>query len=121
MKTISRRPCILLGISPNILRGRLRFRLWELRAGQKVSVVGCVMQGQPFIVSPLLGQAVDANISTQSKKSLDLDIDASHSRSDHAAVRPYRRADHAGAYVGGKIGCRPGCFYPCQRKVNPGL
>ena len=71
--------CILLGISPKILRGRLRFRLWELRAGQNVTVVGCVVQGhaglevhrvqgQPFIVSPLLGQAVDASISTQSKK-----------------------------------------------------
>jgi hypothetical protein len=71
--------CILLDISPNMLRGRLRFWLWELRAGQTVSVVGGVaqgkngleitrVQGQPFVVSPLLGQAVDAKISTQSKK-----------------------------------------------------
>jgi len=70
--------CILLGISPKMLRGQLRFWLWELRAGQTVSVVGGVaqgqngleiarVQGQPFVVSPLLGQAVDAKISTQSK------------------------------------------------------
>jgi hypothetical protein len=71
--------CILLGISPNMLRGRLRFRLWELRAGQNVTVVGNNVQGQnglevrrvqgqPFIVSPLPEQAVDANISSQTKK-----------------------------------------------------
>lgn len=71
--------CILLGISPKMLRGQLRFRLWELRAGQTVTVVGSVsqgqnglelvrVQGQPFIVSPLLGQAVDVKISTQTKK-----------------------------------------------------
>jgi hypothetical protein len=71
--------CILLGISPNMLRGRLRFWLWELRAGQTVTVVGTPVQGQggllvaraqgqPFVVSPLLGQAVEANISTQAKK-----------------------------------------------------
>jgi hypothetical protein len=70
--------CILLGISPKILRGQLRFWMWELRAGQAVSVVGGItqgqnrleiarIQGQPFVVSPLLGQAVDAKISTQSK------------------------------------------------------
>ena len=70
--------CILLGISPNILRGQLRFTLWELRAGQTVTVVGNSVQGQggsviaraekqPFIVSPLLGQAVDAKITTQKK------------------------------------------------------
>ena len=68
--------CILLGISPNILRGQLRFTLWELRAGQTVTVVGTPVQvegnlvvahtqGQPFIVSLLLGQAVDAKIITQ--------------------------------------------------------
>ncbi|HEY5269661.1 MAG TPA: GIDE domain-containing protein [Anaerolineales bacterium] len=71
--------CILLSISPKILRGQLRFWLWELRAGQTVSIAGGVaqgqngleiarVQGQPFVVSPLLGQAVDAQISTQSKK-----------------------------------------------------
>jgi hypothetical protein len=70
--------CILLGISPKLLRGKLRFWLWELRAGQTVSVVGGVaqgqngleiarVQGQPYVVSPLLGQAVDGKISTQSK------------------------------------------------------
>jgi hypothetical protein len=71
--------CILLGISPKSLRGELRFRLWELRAGQTISVVGTTVQGQgglivmrtqgqPFVVSPLLGQAVDTSISNQKKK-----------------------------------------------------
>jgi len=70
--------CILLGISLKIFAGQLRFCLWELRAGQAVSVVGGVfqgqkgleiarVQGQPYVVSPLLGQAVDGKISTQSK------------------------------------------------------
>jgi hypothetical protein len=70
--------CILLGISPNMRGGQLRFWLWELRAGQTVSVVGGVaqgqngleiarVQGQPYVVSPLLGQVVDGKISTQSK------------------------------------------------------
>lgn len=72
--------CILLDISPKLLRGQLRFWLWELRAGQTVSVVGGVAQGQngleiarvqdqPFVVSPLLGQVVDSKISTQTKLS----------------------------------------------------
>jgi hypothetical protein len=71
--------CILLGISPNMLRGKLRFRLWELRAGQTLSVVGVVVQsqtglgivrvqGQPFVVSPLLGEAVGSVVSSQTKK-----------------------------------------------------
>jgi hypothetical protein len=71
--------CILLGISPNILRGQLRFRLWKLHASQTISVVGPPIQGQgglwvmraqgqPFVVSPLLGQAIDVNISSQTKK-----------------------------------------------------
>jgi hypothetical protein len=72
--------CILLGIEPKTLRGQLRFRLWELRSSQIVSVVGDAsqgqnglmimrFQGQPFVVSPLLGQAIDAKITTQSKLS----------------------------------------------------
>jgi len=72
--------CILLGIPPNMLRGQLRFSLWELRAGQTLTVVGNVVQaqngmeitrgqGQPLIITPLLGQAVDARISTQTNAS----------------------------------------------------
>jgi hypothetical protein len=72
--------CILLGIPANILRGQLRFTLWELRAGQTITIVGSAVQGQngleiiraqgqPLIVSPLLGQALDARISTQKKTS----------------------------------------------------
>jgi len=71
--------CILLGISASVLRGQLRFRMWELRAGQVITVVGkpiqsqsglIVMrtQGQPFVVSPILGQDLEAKISTQTKK-----------------------------------------------------
>jgi hypothetical protein len=71
--------CILLGISPSMLRGQPRFFLWELHSGQTQTVVGNVssgsnglmlakVQGQPFVVSPLLGQAVDAKITTQSNK-----------------------------------------------------
>jgi hypothetical protein len=70
--------CILLGIEPKTLRGQLRFRLWELRASQMISVVGGTsrgqngliiirIQGQPFVVSPLLGQVIDAKITGQSK------------------------------------------------------
>lgn len=71
--------CILLGISPNILRGQLRFWMWEFRAGQTITLVGGVThgkdglwivrsQGQPFVISPLLGQAVGSVISSQTKK-----------------------------------------------------
>ena len=71
--------CTLLGISLPPLHSQLRFRLWELRAGQTITVVGgvvqnqsrmevCRLQCQPFIVSLLLGQAVDASLSTQTKK-----------------------------------------------------
>ncbi len=71
--------CILLGISLPRFHGQLRFKLWELRAGQTVSVVGVPLQesvglqvqhvqGQPFVISPLLGQFVDATVSSQTKK-----------------------------------------------------
>jgi hypothetical protein len=70
--------CILLGISPGMLRGQLRFTLWEVRSGQTVSIVGTVIQvhsgleissvqGQPFVISLLLGPALDAKISSQTK------------------------------------------------------
>ena len=71
--------CTLLGIDPKILRGRLRFRLWEMRAGQTITVVGGVsqtqdglmvthLQGQPFVVSLLLGAAIGSTVSSQTKK-----------------------------------------------------
>jgi len=70
--------CTLLGISTDVLRGQLRFWLWEFRAGQTVTVVGAPVQGpngltlvkasgQPFIVSPLVGAAIENAISTQTK------------------------------------------------------
>ena len=72
--------CILLSIPPKILRGQIRFFFWEYRAGQTVSVVGGVaqgqngleiarVQGQPFVISPLLGQALNSKISKQTKLS----------------------------------------------------
>lgn len=70
--------CLLLGISPNMPRGELSFRLWEFRAGQTITVVGAPLQGpngltlikasgQPFIVSPMAGEAVENAISKQTK------------------------------------------------------
>ena len=70
--------CTVLGISPDMLRGQLRFWLWELRAGQTITVVGAPVQrpngltlvkasGQPFIVSPMVGEAIENAISTQTK------------------------------------------------------
>jgi hypothetical protein len=70
--------CLLLGISPDMLRGQLRFWLWELRAGQAITVVGAPVQGpngltlvkasgQPFIVSPMDGAMIENAISTQTK------------------------------------------------------
>jgi hypothetical protein len=72
--------CILLNISTGNLHGKLRYWMWELRSGQNVTVVGSVVQGQhglevrktqeqPFIVSPMLGQEVDANFASQASKS----------------------------------------------------
>jgi hypothetical protein len=71
--------CFLLGIPTDMLRGRLRFFLWEYRVGRELSVVGGVNQGatgleitavpgQPFVVSPLLGQTVDTSVSAQTNK-----------------------------------------------------
>ena len=71
--------CILLGIDPKMLRGQLRFRMWELRSGQSITIDGSCAQGQnglelihglgqPFIVSPLMGETIDGNISSQTKK-----------------------------------------------------
>jgi hypothetical protein len=71
--------CVLLGIDPRILRGRLRFRMWEFRSGQTVTVIGNVTQapqgvtvahvlGQPFVVSPLAWDAIGSAVSFQTKK-----------------------------------------------------
>jgi hypothetical protein len=71
--------CILLGINPKILRGQLRYTLWEFRGGQTLTVVGNVfqdpaglvvrrLQGKPFIISPLLGEALGTTLSTQQNK-----------------------------------------------------
>ena len=71
--------CFLLGIPADMLRGQLRFLLWEYRVGQEMSVVGGVNQGAsgleiakvpggPFVISPLLGQTVDTSVSAQTNK-----------------------------------------------------
>jgi len=73
------RACLLLSISTDMLRGQLRYKLWELRGGQTITVVGTPLQGQsgvevvhnqgqPFIVSPLLGTAIDSTITSQKGK-----------------------------------------------------
>jgi hypothetical protein len=71
--------CILLGISPNMLRGRLRFSMWEQRGGQSITVIGVPTVGlngleikkvpeKPFVVSPLLGEAVEGSLVFQKNK-----------------------------------------------------
>ena len=71
--------CNLLGISPSILRGRLRFQFWQLRAGEPVTVVAVVRQvgeelelgkapTQPLIISTYLGNQLEEKISGQIKK-----------------------------------------------------
>jgi len=73
--------CILLGIDPRILRGQLRYSLWELRGGQAITVLGNVFQepaglvvkrasGKPFIVSPLLGELLGSTLTKQKNTSL---------------------------------------------------
>ena len=71
---------ILLGILTRKIHAKTRFRVWELRAGQTVTVIGPVFQdqtglvirkleGRPLIISPLLGQELDAQVSSQAGKS----------------------------------------------------
>lgn len=72
--------CSLLGIDPGSLRGGLRSFMWELRAGQKLTVVGPVgssqegtvmlskVKGKPFVVSPFLGERVGGAVVSQTKK-----------------------------------------------------
>lgn len=71
--------CALLDMPPAMLRGELRFRLWELRAGETVTVVGtptqdaqgnlvvAKAQGQPLIVSRWLGNALDEKLAAQTR------------------------------------------------------
>ncbi len=72
--------CILLNISTGNIHNQLRYQMWEIRAGQTVTVVGSAVhgqnglevrrvEGQPLIVSPMLGQEVDANLASQASKS----------------------------------------------------
>jgi hypothetical protein len=67
---------ILLGVSPKMQNQRVRYFLWEFRGGQTVSVVGQVASGpqglelrhapgQPFVISPLLGSALDNRLVSQ--------------------------------------------------------
>jgi E3 Ubiquitin ligase len=67
---------ILVGITPKRMNSRVRYFLWELRGGQMVTVVGNVFQdpggpvvkrspGKPFVVSPLLGDALGTALTKQ--------------------------------------------------------
>lgn len=72
--------CTLLEISPDMLRGKLRFHMWELRAGQDVTVVGTPMQDSqgnwviartgksPLLISRWLGQALDERLAAQTRQ-----------------------------------------------------
>lgn len=72
--------CALLEISPDMLRGKLRFHMWELRAGQEVTVIGVPMRDstgnlvvrradqQPFLISPWLGSALDEKLAAQTSQ-----------------------------------------------------
>jgi hypothetical protein len=71
--------CILPGIQTGKIHARTRFTLWELRAGQQVTVIGPALQnqsgielkkieGKPFIINLLTGQEVDTEIGLKAGK-----------------------------------------------------
>lgn len=72
--------CVLLEISPDMLRGKLRFRMWELRAGQEVTVIGTPTrdaQGNlviaksdkhPLFISRWLEQTLDEKLFAQARQ-----------------------------------------------------
>ncbi len=70
---------ILVGLNLAVLRGETRCTLWELRKGQRVTVVGTVQQRegtllvakdkkQPLIVTSLLGNAVQVQLKQFAKR-----------------------------------------------------
>lgn len=72
--------CTLLEISPDMLRGKLRFRMWELRAGREVTVIGTPTQDaqgnlviaksaqQPLLISRWSEQTLDEKLSAQTRQ-----------------------------------------------------
>lgn len=70
---------ILTGLNPVVLRGQTRCTLWELRKGQRITVVGTVQQRegtllvakdkkQPFLVTSLLGNSVQVQLKQFAKR-----------------------------------------------------
>ncbi|MBM3151764.1 MAG: hypothetical protein FJZ96_06095 [Chloroflexi bacterium] len=71
---------ILLGIAPAVFIGQTRSQVWELRSGQRVTVIGTVQQCDvgttlardkkgPFLVTPLLGKEVQVQTEQQVRTS----------------------------------------------------
>lgn len=69
---------IQTGLDPRVLNLESRARMWELRGGQRVTVIGAVMRhgdqmivaklkDNPFIVTPLLGSDVQVQSQKQAK------------------------------------------------------
>ena len=70
---------ILVGLNPAVLQGNTRCTLWELRRGQRVTVVGTVLQRdgtlvvarekkRSLIVTSLLGNAVQVQLKQMAKR-----------------------------------------------------
>jgi len=70
---------ILAGLNPVVLRGQTRSTLWELRGGQRVTIIGTVMnrdgslviardKKQPLIITSMLGNSVQVQLHEQVKR-----------------------------------------------------
>jgi hypothetical protein len=70
---------ILAGLNPVVLRGQTRSTLWELRGGQRVTIIGTVMnrdgsliiardKKQLLIITSLLGNSVQVQLHEQVKR-----------------------------------------------------
>nr|BAL54984.1 hypothetical protein HGMM_F22C05C30 [uncultured Chloroflexota bacterium] len=72
--------CDLLEISPDMLKGRLRFQMWELRAGQEMTVIGAPLQDEegnlviaksnsyPLLISSWPWEILDKKLSAQARQ-----------------------------------------------------
>ena len=77
-REIAEAAAIQVGINPRVFNSESRARLWELRGGQRVTVIGAVSQRdgnlvvgklkkEPFVVSPLLGNSIQVPAQKQVK------------------------------------------------------